>query len=127
MLKRFSHLFVYLLLAIMPLQAVAAANMLVCNSMMQTESNQQQLETMPCHEEMTSVAADIENPMHGKHQGSCKTNCATLCSSLCAMTALPIDIKSALLPVSDLLVSSTHQTYASITLPSLQRPPILLS
>lgn len=126
MFKRFSHIFVYLLLALMPLQSMAAANMQICNSMMQTETSKQELQTMPCHEHMAN-AVGVEKPAKDNHQDACKSSCATLCSNLCAMTTLPTDIKSALLPVSALLISTIHLAYVSITLPSLQRPPIFLS
>ncbi|HSI38519.1 MAG TPA: hypothetical protein VK946_05560 [Methylotenera sp.] len=127
MFKHFSHIFVYLLLALMPLQSMAAANMLICNSMMQAETSKQALHTMPCHEHMTSPAASIDQSTEDDHPSASKTNCTALCSNLCGMVALQIDIKSALLPVSTLLISTTHPAYASITLPSLQRPPIFLA
>ena len=110
----------------MPLQSIATANMLICNSMMQAETSKQALQTMPCHEHMTK-AVEAEKSNKDDLQDTCKNSCATLCSNLSAMTTLPTDIKSAVLPVSTLLISTDHQAYASITLPSLQRPPILLA
>jgi hypothetical protein len=120
MLKRFSHFFAYLLLVLVPLQGLAAANMLACNSLMQLAPTQ--VQSMPCHEHMQK---DKENLPEQKN--TCKSVCAALCASLCAMTALPSNIKPAsLLPASQSVVLA-DQLYASITQPNLQRPPIFVS
>lgn len=120
MLRRFSHFFAYLLLLLMPLQSIAAANMLVCNSMIQS-SAQQAMQNMPCHEGMTSEA---NKQMPEKQQGSCKTVCAALCASANAMTALPSSPPAATFLVSAQTVNFPQQVYVSITQPNLQRPPI---
>jgi hypothetical protein len=133
MFKRFAHIFAYLLLVMMPLQSIAAANMLVCNSMMQSTdakvsdigASNQQMETMPCHEHMAHMASS--HTSNSKHKDACKSTCGTLCSTLCAMTALPNDINSALTTSSSSLITLVEQSYASITLPNTQRPPIFLS
>jgi len=124
MLKRFSFIFAYILLVIMPIQSMAAANMLVCNSVMQSTKTTQ---AMPCHEATVDKNAATEHHHSQQHQNSCKTNCGMLCASLCAMTALPHDIHST--QVNDTSLASTFfvQSYTSITLASLQRPPIFLS
>ena len=138
MLKHFSHFFVYLLVVLIPLQGFAAANMSACNALMQATANQskqQKVIAMPCHENMvgmTKTSGDLSNnhlsnKHSGKHKSACKTNCVTLCSSLCAMTALPSNIKPATLQDTSKAITLLSQSYASITLPSLQRPPILLS
>ena len=131
MLKHFSQFFAYLLLVLIPLQGIAAANMLVCNSMMQAQSyelnNSQQVQAEPCHMHMAGMSKSTANPLE-KHQSLfCKTTCATLCASLNAMTALPSSIKPATFLVSAGLISIPYQAYASITQPNLQRPPILLA
>ena len=132
MLKRFSHFFACLLVVLIPLQGFAAANMSICNSLMQAEANyakQQEVQTRPCHEHMagiTKTSGDLSNNHSGKHKSACKTNCVTLCSSLCTMTALPSNIKPATLQDTSKAMTLLSQSYASITLPSLQRPPILL-
>ena len=133
MLTRFSHFFACLLVVLIPLQGFAAANMSICNSLMQAEASyakQQEVQTTPCHEHMagmTKTSGDLSNNHSGKHKSACKTNCVTLCSSLCAMTALPSNIKPATLQDTSKAMTLLSQSYASITLPSPQRPPILLS
>ena len=133
MLKRFSHFFACLLVVLIPLQGFAAANMSACNALMQAAANQakqQEVQTTPCHEHMagmTKTSGDLSNNHSGKHKSACKTNCVTLCSSLCAMTALPSNIKPATLQDTSKAMTLLSQSYASITLPSPQRPPILLS
>jgi len=122
----------------MPLQGFAAANISICNSLMQVATNQakqQEVQTTPCHEHMSDIEKTsgdlsnnhLSNNHSGKHKSACKTNCATLCSSLCAMTALPSNIKPATLQDASKAMTLLSQSYASITLPSPQRPPILLS
>ncbi len=124
MLKRFSNIAIYLLLVLMPLQSIAAANMLLCNSMMTMDKVSEKAQTMPCHEHMNSTAS---NDINLKHNGDvCKANCSH-CASLCAMAPLPSHLKSATLETSSQTFSLAHQAYASITLPNLQRPPIHLS
>lgn len=133
MLTRFSHFFACLLVLLIPLQGFAAANMSACNALMQAAANQakqQEVQTTPCHEHIagnTKTSGDLSNNHSGKHKSACKTNCATLCSSLCAMTALPSNIKPATLQDTSKAMSLLSQSYASITLTSPQRPPILLS
>ena len=133
MLKHFSHFFACLLVVLIPLQGFAAANMSACNALMQVATNQakqQELQATACHEHMASMkntSGDLSNHHSGKHKNACKTSCATLCSSLCAMTALPSNIKPATLQDASKAMTLLSQSYASITLPSPQRPPILLS
>jgi hypothetical protein len=131
MLKRFSHFFACLLLVLIPLQGFAAANMGICNSMMQAQSSAPKSANMPCHKHMVSMASEIKSQNTSNHAApcktACKTVCATLCASLAAITALPSDIKPATFLASSALISLPNQVYASITQPNLQRPPILLS
>lgn len=122
MLKRFSHFFVWLLLVLMPLQGIAAANMAACNASMQANMESKQAQTMPCHEHAANKAKPSEH-----HKNTCKANCATLCASLCAVTVLPSYIKPAALLAATQVLSLADLTYASITQPSLQRPPIFVS
>ena len=138
MLTRFSRFFACLLVVLIPLQGFAAANMSACNALMLAAVNQtkqQGVRVMPCHEHMagmTNTSGDLsnnhlDNNHSSKHKSACKTNCATLCNSLCAMTALPSNIKPATLQDTSRAMTLFSQSYASITLPSPQRPPILLS
>ncbi|HSI43738.1 MAG TPA: hypothetical protein VK949_05300 [Methylotenera sp.] len=133
MFKHFAHIFAYLLLVMMPLQSIAAASMLVCNSVMQSHDakaadigvSNQQLETMPCHEHMAHMASS--HTSNSKHKDACKSTCGALCSTLCAMTALPNGINTTPTISSSSLIALMEQSYASITLPNTQRPPIFLS
>ena len=133
MLKRISHFFACLLVVLIPLQGFAAANMSACNALMQAATNQakqQDVQATPCHEHMagmTKTNSDLSNHHSGKHKNACTTSCATLCTSLCAMTALPSNIKPATLQDASKAIILLSQSYASITLPNPQRPPILLS
>jgi phosphoribosylcarboxyaminoimidazole (NCAIR) mutase len=132
MLKRFSHFFACLLLVLMPLQGFAAANMSVCNSMMQAQSNAPKTANMPCH-----MANMHKNSMHMasmtktqdscKHKSACKTNCATLCASLSNMTAL--NQTTPVMPVlaASQILTAYNEIYTSYSPPNLQRPPNFLS
>jgi hypothetical protein len=126
-LKRFSYYFAYLLLLLIPLQSFAAANMSICNALMQTstqESMHNTMQNMPCHDSMSSHQQDANKP----HQHSnCITNCATFCASLSAMTALPSNVIAVSFLATNVLVYLPQQVYASITQPNLQRPPIFLA
>ena len=128
MLKQCSCFFAYLLLVLMPLQGIAAANMSICNSMMQSNV-QQAMQNMPCHKAMAkdSVTDEVNKQAPEKQQNFCKTVCDSLCASLNAMTALPSNTPAATYLVSAQLVNFSHQNYASITQPNLQRPPIFLA
>lgn len=138
MLKRYMRLCTYLLLTVLPLQGAAAANLLVCNSLMQAHPNVNVLHSdpsipmimktpqadMPCH--LVSVAAsDDKNQPTQTPIG--KSICSPVCASMSAyaVTASP-NVQAALVPMP-LLRSSIQNFYASITLTNLQRPPILLS
>ena len=130
MLKRFPGFCVCLLLVLMPLQAISAAHMSICNSLMKANnpsqvsltSDQMQIApAMSCHKHMGNVSKKAS------HSTTCKTSCATLCASLSAITALPGDVNSTYLQALSQILSSDSQIYVSITQPNLQRPPILLS
>ena len=145
MLRRFSKLFSYLLLVLMPLQALATANMLICNSVMQsqfetqveTQANvqlqaafeTQSAKVMPCHQPMTNLSnvdqINTHDKMHGESKESpCKANCASICANMCAVTAIPNTIQSSFSLNLTQLFSINSQPYASIIQPNLQRPPI---
>ena len=130
MLKRFSNFAIYLLLVLMPLQSIAAANMLICNSMMYMDKVSEKSQMIPCHEHTNGMVSNTVNQKHDsnskKYKDACKANCAH-CASMCAMVALPSHLKSEALEPSAQTFSSAYQPYASITLPNLQRPPIRLS
>jgi hypothetical protein len=146
MLNRFLRPFAYILLLLIPLQGIAAVNMLVCNSVMHMQQLQQasqapqapQIHDMPCHAHLKSMAsvtqdqADTATPNthgdhHKTHTSTCKNSCNAVCASLCAITVLPTNAKSVMVPNASAIVSAAHFSYVSVTLPSLQRPPIFLS
>jgi hypothetical protein len=135
MLKRFSHFFAYLLLVLMPLQALAAANMLVCNSIMRNSMMQAQpakvnkvsvaaddMANMPCHKHISSKFSGSKHEQNAK--STCKTYCASVCANLCALTALNTQFKPSFIKAHSQAIDFNHQVYASITQASLQRPPI---
>ncbi len=129
MLKRFSHFFAYLLLVLMPVHALATANMLVCNSMMQSQVVNQSINAMPCHQPMTNLTnvdqASAHETMHSDGQESpCKASCASVCANMCAMIGLPAAIQSSFALNLSQLFNFNNLPYVSITQPNLQRPPI---
>lgn len=141
MLKRYSHFVAYLLLALLPMQALATANMLICNSMMQAnivnksvvDESAELTSEMPCHKTMQNVVSDnAHDKSHhqNSHQPSSqessshKSSCASVCANMCALTAMPVNIQSTFALNFTQTIDFNHQSYASITLPNLQRPPI---
>jgi hypothetical protein len=74
MLKRSSHFFACLLLVLIPLQGFAAANMSVCNSIMQAQSGQQNSTNMPCH-----MANMHKNSMQMASMVKASDNCYAVC------------------------------------------------
>jgi hypothetical protein len=126
MFKRFSHYFACLLLVLIPLQALAAANMLVCNGMMQAEASKQIAAEMPCHQHVTKHAANHTKQAES-HKSACKTNCATVCANLCALIAATNNIKLSFALNESQIVDFNQLIYVSITQTNLQRPPIFLS
>ncbi len=120
MLKRCSHFFACLLLVLMPMQALATANMLVCNSMMQSasytaEQAKQSVAEMPCHQHQSAKQVDESNS---------KSTCKSVCANLCALAAMPVKIQSNFALNFTQVFDFNHQIYASIPQQNLQRPPI---
>jgi len=143
MLNRFLRPFAYVLLLLIPLKGIAAANMLVCNSVMHMQQLQQaslalQTNAMPCHAHLKSVASEtqakantlatnIQADHDNTHTSPCKSSCNAVCGSLCAISVLPTNAKVVMVPNASTLISAAYFSYVSVTLPSLQRPPIFLS
>ena len=137
MLKRYSHFVAYLLLALLPMQALATANMLICNSMMQAnivsksvvDESAELTSEMPCHkttlnEVMQNVVPDNAHDESHHQSSSHKSSCASVCANMCALTAMPANIHSTFALNFTQTFDFNHQSYASITLPNPQRPPI---
>ena len=115
----------------MPLQGLAAANMSVCNSMMQMAA-ESKVSVMPCHKHTSMQMADrikaTDSCAHkSTGKSTCKTACDTLCASLSGMNAFN-QTSSAIpaLAASQAIVAHS-KTYTSYSPPNLQRPPILLA
>lgn len=130
MLKRFSYFIAYFLLVLMPIQALATANMLICNSVMQSQHMQSMSDqhekltqasasTMPCHQHMATEKTDKP-----ESKSPCKSSCASLCANLCALTAMPVQLNTSFALNLIQRFDFNHQIYASIPQPNLQRPPI---
>ncbi len=118
MFKRFSHYVACLLLVLMPVHALATANMLVCNSLMQSQAIKQSLNAMPCHQSVTNTESETSD------KSPCKASCASVCANMCAMTVLSVAIQSGFALNLTQLFSFNNLPYVSITQPNLQRPPI---
>jgi hypothetical protein len=127
MLKRFSHFFACALLVLIPLQGFAAANMSVCNSMMQLAA-ESKASVMPCHKQVNMQMAGMTKASDNcKHKSTCKTVCATLCASLSGMTAVIQTTPAMPVLVASQAIVAHNETYTSYSPPNLQRPPIFLS
>lgn len=122
---RTSQLLAFLMIFFVSLQSFAAAQMSVCNSMIQSKSPLMSLSTMPCHDHMDGMSMDMENTK-GEKNSTNKNFCTTLCSSLGAIIVLPRHIHPTAFQVVSLIYVD-YQHYTSITLPRPQRPPILFS
>ena len=117
MMKRFSHLVACLLLVLMPLQTLAAANLMVCNSLMQTDEAAQTAKVMPCHQ-MNMTGED--NASETQHQ-LCKARCAAMCAG---MVALTVSIETHFLKNFSTAIDLDRHNYTSIAQQRFQRPPI---
>ncbi|OZA06666.1 MAG: hypothetical protein B7X95_01780 [Methylophilaceae bacterium 17-44-8] len=119
----YSHFFVYLLVALLPIKAFASTNMLICNSMMQYTQAQQMVDAMPCHQE--AVSEELADT-HTEHQNSAsyQSICASVCANACAFTAIGFDIPTTFTTDASQAIDFNQLSYRSVTLPSLQRPPI---
>jgi hypothetical protein len=128
MIRYISKFFACLLLVLMPLQAIAASNMAVCNSMMQaTKVIEYSSADMPCHQHMKN-ATDIASGEHkSNYKNVSKSHCAAMCASLAVATIPPDRVDPIEYFVSSSSISMPYQSYASITQPNLLRPPIFLS
>lgn len=138
MLKLYRQIVAYLLLVFLPMQAFAAANMLVCHGMMQAKKaihslqveTQMQVEAgvdvdtdaMPCHSHQTTQHTQHDH----SHQSACQSGCASACVSMCSLVAFPSNIASVTLFEASQLSTTAYFNYASITLPNPHRPPIFL-
>ena len=129
MIHSFSRFFACLLLVLIPLQGFAAANMSVCNSMMQLAIENKadsKVSMMPCHKNM-HMASMTKTQDSYKHKSACKTYCATLCASLSGMTALTQTALAMPILMMSVVSPAYSDTYSSHSPTSLQRPPNFLS
>ena len=127
MFIRTTQLIAFILMLLISLQSVAAANVSICNSMMQAQLGEQNATAMSCHQHMAGMSKAIPNQHGCADKTICKTICATLCASFSAMAAIPNDIRPVVFSAASSSMRMLHQSYTSVTLPNLQRPPIFLS
>lgn len=127
-MKFISHFFSCLLLVLIPLQAIAATNMAVCNKIMQANAaNENFSSDMPCHKHMDN----LKEAAQAQEKSNLNTECESYCAAICASLNV-ISITNSMINLSDYLVSTPiiskpDQAYASITQANLLRPPIFLS
>jgi len=128
MLRRYSHFFSCLLLVLVPLQSIAAANIYVCNHLIEPKNfSEENSASMPCHKYMVTTLNNVVDSNHCKQKNTCKSDCTLLCASVAVMATLAGNMAITAFPASSSLVDMLHQSYASIIQPKLQRPPIYLS
>jgi hypothetical protein len=128
MIGQTSKFFACLLLVLMPLQAIAATNMAVCNSMMQASKVIEYSSAgMPCHQHMENVTNVVPDENKSNYKNVSKSHCAAMCASLAVATIPPNRINLIEYLVSSSSIGMPYQLYASITQPNLLRPPIFLS
>ena len=127
MLRDFTQFFAWLLLVLMPLQGLAAANMSVCNSMVQGQVSEHQSVNKPCHMAKMKMASMTKMQDNCKHKTACKNSCAALCASLSSMTALNQAVPTLPVLAASQIVTAYNNSYISYLPTNLQRPPILLA
>jgi hypothetical protein len=131
-MKRYRNWPIYLLLLLLPMQTIAAANMLVCNSLMQQATINVATE-MPCHEQVADTHANLQthdqqsDPFNQHTSQKGISHCGMLCNSLCGFTGLPATTFNLLTTNRAVLIAALEVDYHSVTLPLLQRPPIFLT
>ncbi len=132
MLKRTNRLCAYVLLAVLPLQGIAAANLLVCNSVMQVTTTAAIASTatqnvMPCHEPLSNMVNQHTSDNNHSSVPMCKSTCNAICASMNAFASPQMQATQAPRAILQIATQFVQSFYASITLASLQRPPITLS
>ena len=128
MLSFISRPFACLLMVLIPLQAIAAANMAVCNSMMQVAKiSEYSSADMPCHKHMDKVLKVTQDQKKSNSKTASESNCAAMCASLNVSSIIPSVVNPTDYLASVSIISMPYQAYASITQANLLRPPIFLS
>jgi hypothetical protein len=132
MMKYPIRLCIYLLLVVMPLQGIAAANLLICNSVMQASPAdlivaKTSYNATPCHAQ-SDKATDVSTT-DSRHSPipMCKSTCNAICASMSAFVTPQMQTAQAPHAKLQIATQLVQSFYASITLASLQRPPITLS
>jgi hypothetical protein len=121
-MKSYIHWTVYVLLLLLPLQSIAAANMLVCNRFQQVNHTMDSAKaTMPCHDSVEDDSSSAPS------QQQVKNDCKMICSSLLTASAIPYALNLSLSANTVPRLISSEGTYLSVTLPRFQRPPIFAS
>jgi hypothetical protein len=122
-----SKLIALTLMLLISLQGVAATRMSFCNNLLKTNAEEKNVSSITCHQDAAGAFHTQHNKQDCNDKVACKTACATLCSNLGAMTAIESNIHPLTFLSATISIRILHQSYASITLPSPQRPPISLS
>jgi hypothetical protein len=121
-MKRYIHWPVYVLLLLLPLQSIAAANMLVCNRLQQVNHTMDAAKaTMPCHDSVEDDSSSVPS------QQQVNNDCKMICSSLLTASAVPYALTISVITNTVPRLMSSEDTYLSVTLPRFQRPPIFAS
>jgi hypothetical protein len=124
MIKHFSQFFACLLMVLIPLHAIAASNMTMCNSMMQLNvSSTQTNADMPCHEHMDNTP----EAMQDEKSNISSVHCAAMCASLHVISIMPGEMNPTSYLALPPVISMPDQAYTSITQANLLRPPIFLT
>lgn len=127
-MKYFSRYFACLLLVLIPLQAIAATNMAVCNSMMRaTAASENTVAQMPCHKGMDKVMEVSQDQKKSSHKPACESYCAAMCASFNVISITGFAVNPSNHLTSSLIIALPDQAYTSITQANLLRPPIFLS
>lgn len=127
-MKYISKFPAYLLLVLMPLQAIAAGNIAACKSMSNTAVASDITNVdVPCHQHIDN----LPEHMHDQNESNTKTVCELSCTIVCANFNVVSIIPSTIIPehhrASSLMLTTCHQPYASVIQANLLRPPIFQS
>ena len=125
MIKRVATFFVYMLLATLPMQSIAAANLPLLQGMLQSEPHTSATK-MPCHEHMVKDSTAGSDKSSSSKQ-SCNKSCAALCLALSSLNILASGVDLSASFSRHIQVTAAEVIYASVVPPNLLRPPISLS
>jgi hypothetical protein len=126
MIKRVATFFVYMLLATLPMQSIAAANLPLLQGMLQSELHTSATK-MPCHEHMAKVSTADASHKSSNSKQSCNKSCASLCQALSSLNMIVPSAELSAYFSRPIQTAAAEVIYASVIPPNLLRPPISLS